>query len=226
MLPKPPVEFGDYLAAHPEVTELVRHVRRINRLPASDLRDSGNQLDMVPGYLGHGIDKYAFRVGEHVIKLLRPRSTRPFGAQLRPMKMALGVEGAEQLVAASAREEVIVTRYVDGTPSTNLSAQDLARRITPDSVDALEETMNAFQERGLYVDGSSNVLVTSGTSPRFVVIDPLNDPRDATNDANALIDDIMNWQRRPKDVTTYSPRPPEDVAYIRSAFSAARRGGR
>lgn len=219
------VSFGEYLEAHPEAGELIQQVRCHYRLPLSDRRMPGNRLDAIPGYLGRGVDKDAFRVGEHVLKLVHPRPARSFEAQVRPMKKALGVEGAEQLIASSAWEAALVTHHIDGVVPGTLSAQGLARYITLDSMNALDETIRTFQERGLYVDSPSNILVTRRGAPRFVIIDPLDSPRDAVNSTDLLMNDIASWQFLP-EIENFTMRPPEDVAYIRNTFLAVRSRGR
>lgn len=220
------IPFGDYIAEHPEARELIGRVRGLYRQHGADRRNLKPQLRSIPGYLDGGVDKDAFRIGdEHVLKLVHPAPVRPFEAQIRPMKKALGVPGVEQLVSSSAREAVMVTEYLPGALPASLSLNGLLRHITPESVESLGAMLAALQQKGLYVDSPSNILTVRRGAPGFAVIDPLDSSYLAINDIDSFIHDIAT-QRKSSETGGFTLRPPEDQAYIRNAFTAARQANR
>lgn len=202
-----PMPFEDYLHDHPEAGDLLAR-----------LRGHTGPYESLPEYLGHGVDKHAFRVGEHVMKLLRPRPQRPYAAQLRALQRAVGVPGAEQLVAASARAGVVVTEFVEGPQVMRLPAAELTPLITPESTTSLCELMRAFQERTLYVDSLSGIFAPNSAS--IAVIDPIDSPRDATNDPKDVMKAIIQWKTAP-GTERIEARLHDEVAAIRDAFVKA-----
>lgn len=214
------IPFEDYVAERPDIQELIGQVRGLYRQYGSDRRGLKPKLREVPGYLDGGVDKDAFLVGEHVLKLVHPAPTRPYEAQIRPMKKALGIPGVEQLVSSSARETAMVTEYLKGTLPASLSVRGLLRYITPESVASLGDMLATLQSRGLYVDSPSNILAIYQDSLGFAVIDPLDSPHLAINDVDSFIGDVVT-QRRLSKTGAFTLRPFEDQAIIRNAFIAA-----
>lgn len=220
------MSFEDYVAERPEAQELTERTRRLFQLHGKSLRNLEADLKNIEiegvNYLGRGVDKVAFKMGEDVLKFVHPAPLRSFEDQTRPMKKARGIPGVEQLVVASAHETAMATTYLPGSLPASMTVRGLSWCINPNSVALLGEMLATLQERGLYVDSPSNVVV--GPSG-FAVFDVLDNPRGAINDMRSFVDDVAGWQKTPRDYD-FTPRPFDEQATIRNAFMAALRASR
>ena len=218
------IEFEDYTSVHPDAGEILKQVRSIQALPWTERLGSGKKISEISGYLGRGVDKHAFRIGEHVLKISCLDALRSFDSQLRPMEKVRGVPGVEQLVAASSRQCAMVTEYVDGSSIISMKVDRLAECISETSLDLFDETLGEMLKRKVSVDTSShNVFVTepSDAAPRFVVIDPLEGFTGETN-LFRIITEVAQRHAFEGNSDIITRRPPEESKHIWDAFSRAR----
>lgn len=223
------VPFEDYVAERPDIQEVIHRVTAFDHGSMLYRRRPGNSPEAIPGYLGTGRDKRAFRVGGQVVKIVSPEWRLSPEDQVDASRRALGIVGVEQLVTASMKVEsgVMVTDFVDGVSPGNLSARHLTRwDITPESVAYLAETLEAMRERGVYVDSAEASLMivrSDPKGPRFVVIDPVNDSDYGVNTIEEVLEEVAAWKAS-KNPNHSVNRPSEDAHDIRVAFAAARAG--